>query len=82
MVMTETWLRDHKNAELKVEGYQIFRSDRKRRKSKFGRCSGGVAIYMKEDIAVHFKPTVIHSNGVVEILCLYSTTLNMQIWGI
>ena len=31
IALTETWLHSHKDAELKIEGYQIFRSDRKRK---------------------------------------------------
>ena len=82
MILTETWLRDHTNAELKIEEYEIFRSDRKRHKSRFGRCSGGVAIYVREDFAALFKQTITYSNGVIEAICLSSTTLNIQLWGI
>lgn len=50
--LTETWLKDHKDAELKIEGYQLFRSDRKRSKTgKRGRLSGGAAAYIRDDIA-------------------------------
>ena len=82
MILTETWLKDHNDAELRIEGYEIFRSDRKRPKSRFGRSSGGVAIYMREDISSHFKQIVTYSNGVTEVICLSSTSLNIQIWGI
>ena len=37
---------------------------------------------MREDISSHFKQTVTHSNGVIEVICLSSTTLDIQIWGI
>ena len=81
MILTETWLKDHNDAELCIEGYEIFRSDRKRSKSPFGRCSGGVAIYMREDISSHFKQIVTHSNGVIEVICLSLTTLEYPNMG-
>ena len=45
--LTETWLKDHFNAELIIENYRIFRADRIRTENNQnrGRDSGGVAIY-------------------------------------
>ena len=51
IVLTETWLRDHSDAELDIGGYTLFRQDRKRQRKKRGRDSGGVAVYMKNDLA-------------------------------
>ena len=55
--LTETWLSStHKKAELEIEGYEIFRQDRNRSKSKHGRYSGGVAFYIRSDISPMFEP--------------------------
>ena len=73
MSLTETWLNEHRNAELSIEGYTIFRSDRDRtRKRGRGRGSGGVATYIRNDIASSFKTILQYSNGVNEILVTYS----------
>lgn len=45
--LTETWLADsHKKAELEINGYKLYRKDRVRTKSHWGRYSGGVALYI------------------------------------
>ena len=78
--LTETWLStDHKEAELEIEGYKLFRKDRNRVKAKHGRYSGGVAFYIRDDIAPLFKPLLEFSNGVNEALLLYSKHLNMML---
>ena len=72
MALTETWLQSHKDAELKVEGYNFFRCDRKRiKKSSRGRLSGGVGCYVRQDISSTTEVAVKYSNGVVELLGLY-----------
>ena len=81
-ILTETWLSDHKDAEVKIDGYKIFRADRKKRKSRFGRSSGGVAIYMKEPFAATFKQILSFSNGVNELLIIYSETYHTIIGGV
>ena len=55
IALTETWLSDHLDAELTIDDYILFRCDRIRMKSKRGRSSGGVAVYMQQEIASHFK---------------------------
>jgi len=76
--LTETWLStNHTEAELTIDGYKFFRKDRNRTKSKHGRYSGGVAFYIREDIAPLFKPLLEFSNGVNEALLLYSNQLNI-----
>ena len=80
MALTETWLLHHKEAELHIEGYQLFRCDRKRiRKTTRGRLSGGAACYVKSDLASTMEISVKFSNGVVEILGLYSKVHNLYI---
>ena len=61
IALTETWLQDHTEAELKIEGYSLFRCDRQR-KRKRGRSSGGVCVYMRDDYAMHFKAKLSFSN--------------------
>ena len=49
--LTEIWLSNHLEAELQIDGYSLFRSDRLNgKKSKYGRDSGGAALYMKDEI--------------------------------
>ena len=80
MALTETWLHNHQDGELKVEGYKLFRGDRKRvKKSSKGRFSGGVGCYIRMDIACTMEIMVNFSNGVVELLCLYSKVHNLYI---
>ena len=80
MAVTETWLHHHKDAEVRVDGYKIFRCDRKRIKRKSrGRLSGGTACYVRNDIACAMEIMVNFSNGVVELLGLYSKVKNIYI---
>ncbi len=80
MAVTETWLQNHKDAEVATDGYKFFRSDRKRRKkSARGRLSGGVGCYVKTDIAATMELMVDYSNGVIELLGLYSKSKNIFI---
>ena len=46
MALTETWLKGHTQAELNIEGYKLYRADRKGRKHTRGRYSGGAALYL------------------------------------
>ena len=79
MALTETWLYNHKDAELHVEGYKLFRADRKRKKRSRVRFSGGVGCYVRLDIASTMEIVVNFSNGVVELLSLYSKVHNLYI---
>ena len=79
MALTETWLQNHKDAELHIDGYKLFRADRKRLKKARGRFSGGVGCYVRLDIASTLEIMVNYSNGVVELLTLYSKVNNLYI---
>ena len=70
-ILTETWLREHLDAEICIKNYSIYRSDRKRAKKRRGRDSGGVAIYLRDDLSASAEPLLTFSNGVVEVLVLY-----------
>ena len=75
--LTETWLTNsHKNGELEIDNYTIFRKDRDRIKSKYGRASGGVAIYVRNDLSPFFESIFEFSNGVNEALMLLSKKFN------
>ena len=69
IALTETWLNEHKNAELLINGYTLFRQDRRRERCRRGRNSG-VAVYMKNDIAADMETVINFSNG-VEVFGLY-----------
>lgn len=81
--LTETWLDGQLEAEVSITDYCIYRSDRdfsKRIKNKQkGRSSGGVACYVRKDLAVGMEEVLSFSNGVVECLVLYSKQLNIAI---
>ena len=80
IALTETWLRDHKEAELKIENYKIYRSDRiRKKKSQRGRDSGGVAIYLREDLVTTTSEILKVSTGVIEILGLHVKSLDLVI---
>jgi hypothetical protein len=59
-------------AELNIANYETYRADSKRKKNRCGRFGGGVALYLRNDIAATAKQILDYSNGVVEILCVYS----------
>ena len=79
LMLTETWLRDHLDAEVKINSYTIFRTDRTRPKKKRGRNSGGVAIYVRDDLAASCEVLFEFSNGTIEAICLSIKQLNLVI---
>ena len=80
MGVTETWLHNHKEGEVAIDGYKFFRCDRKRvKKSTRGRFSGGVGCYVRLDLASTMEIMVNYSNGVVELLGLYSKVKNIYL---
>ena len=74
--VTETWFKEHKDSEVNIEGYTVFRADKKREKKK-GRDSGGVAFYVRNDLAANMQTNLSYTNGVIECLCLYSVIQNL-----
>ena len=77
MALTETWLGEHLDAEIEIEGFSIFRQDRHRQRSRRGRNSGGVAVYIRNDIASEMEIILDYSSGVIEIIGLYSKAKNL-----
>ena len=82
VVLTETWLKNHKQAELNIDGYSLYRADRKGRAYTRGRYSGGAAIYLRSDIAATTEKVLSFSNGVVESVVVYSEKENLLICAI
>ena len=53
IALTETWLHNHNDAEMHIEGYKIVNCERNLKgRSLRGRYSGGVATYLRNDLAV------------------------------
>ena len=77
--LTETWLKKHTQAELRIDGYKLYRADRTGRKHTRGRFSGGVALYLREDLAATSEQLLKFSNGVVEALVTYSQKENLLV---
>ena len=83
IILTETWLRDHLDAEVKVHNYTLFRTDRSRPKKRRGRNSGGVAVYLRDNLAASSEVLFQHSDGgVIEILCVIVRRLNLVICAV
>lgn len=67
--LTETWLsQDILDAEVSLEGFNLFRGDR------VGRSRGGAAIYLKEKLYGRFSKAF--SNGVVDCVVATSKVLD------
>ena len=79
LLLTETWLREHLDAEITVPNCTIYRVDRSRAKKHRGRNSGGVAIYTKNSIGGSPEVIFEYSSGVIEALCLKIKALNLII---
>ena len=75
--LTETWLKRHTQAELAIDGYKLYRSDRTGRKHTHGRFSGGTGLYLRSDLAATSEQLLKFSNGVVEALVTYSQKENL-----
>jgi len=77
--LTETWLEDHKDAELSIQNYLLFRQDRPTRKTHKGRHVGGVALYLLESWAPGAVPVLQFSNDAVDILCVHIPSKNIVV---
>ena len=79
VMLTETWLRDQLDAEVNIPGYSLFRSDRVPPKKRLGRNSGGVAIYLRNDLKIQTEVLLTFSSGVIEAICLWIPKLNLVV---
>ena len=82
VALSETWLKNHTEAELNIKGYTLFRCDTIRKKKKRGRHTGGVGIYVRQDIACSCEILFSHSSECVQMLCLYSSVEDLVIMAI
>ena len=69
-MLTETWLRNHLDAEINIPSYSIYRADRIRPKKHRGRNSGGSAIYLKDEFCGPTEVQLNFSSGVNEAVGL------------
>ena len=65
---------------MNVNNFKLFRCDRNHdTRNKRGRRSGGVALYIRSDIAATTDPVFKYSNGVIKNLSVYSKKENLFI---
>ena len=62
------------DAEIKINGYSIFRGDRTNDIKK-----GGVIVYIREDFANNAKLLSHGSKGLIEYVCIYMCKINLMI---
>ena len=77
--LSETWLKSHSEAELKIDGYSLFRCDTTRKQKRRGRLTGGSCFYVRNDIACSCEVIFKHASDCVQLLCLYSSTENLAL---
>ncbi|XP_076061613.1 uncharacterized protein LOC143037360 [Oratosquilla oratoria] len=74
IALTETHLATNvKDSEIGITNYTLYRADRE------GRSHGGVMVYLRHDLAAHTMTLLSHSNGVIELLALHITNINLII---
>ena len=78
--LSETWLhKGHKEAELQIENFTLFRCDSSRKKKNRGRYTGGVCFYVREDIGASCEELYSFSSKTVQLLCLHSKVENLAL---
>ena len=77
--LTETWLHDHTDAELSIEGFTLFRCDRRKIQRRGIRDSGGAAIYIRNEDALGAERVLEFSNGVIEALGVHIKSKNVVV---
>lgn len=74
VALTETHLnKNHLDAEIQMHNFTLFRADRKDRRH------GGVALYLREDIAANAQTLISFSNGTTELLAVYLSKMDLAI---
>ena len=75
MNITETWLNDSIKDDAEIEGYKLFRSDRKEKKH------GGTAIYLNEKLEANLLSEISHEKcEMIEIKIPDIQTVNIVIY--
>ena len=78
IILTESHLRPAiKDAEITIANYVLYRADRGNNRKK-----GGVAIYVRSDLAGSCTPLLVETNGQVECILLYNKKLNLVVGGV
>ena len=77
--LSETWLKSQLEAELKIDGFSLFRTDTKRKQKARGRHTGGVGMYVRDDIACSSEIIFSHASECVQMMCLYSQIENLAV---
>ena len=78
--LSETWLDEHLDAEIQIDGFQLYRSDCSvKRTRNRGRERGGVAVYLRDDLTPLTKVLLSYSNGAVDVLVLHIKQLNVAL---
>ena len=78
LALTETHLNPAiLDAEVHMEGFQIYRADR-----SYNRKKGGAAIYLRNDFAVDTEVVSSGSNGIVEYLMLHLKSRNIVVMNV
>ena len=80
--LSETWLQSHNEAELSIDGYTPFHCDTVRKRKGGGRLTGGVAFYVRNDLASSCEVIFSHSSESVQLMCLYSKSENLALLAI
>ena len=81
IALTETWLRDHLDAEVNIDGYKIFRQDRVRTRLKRRGCDvGGTACYLKNSVAADTNIILNFSNEAIDVLGLHIKLKNLVLF--
>ena len=76
--ITESWLRDHTDAEIDIPDFKPYRADRKRLKAKRGRESGGAVLYVHNDYAS--DPTFEFVSGNNECIGVFIESANTMVY--
>ena len=81
LALTETWLHEHKEAEVHIDDYTLYRKDRPLRREigSRGRHVGGVALYIDSSWLPDSKEVLGYSNSVVDVLAIHSKKENILI---
>ena len=81
LALTETWLHEHKEAEVHIDDYTLYRKDRPLRREigSRGRHVGGVALYIDSSWLPDSKEVLGYSNSVVDVLAIHSKKENVLI---
>ena len=73
LMLTKTWLTDHFDAEVNIDGFFIHRADRNHPKISEEET---VAVYLRNDVDIATEVLLQFLNDVIEVICLRIPTLN------